>query len=76
MARTHKTAKIKQGMAEQAQRDEDVEVDPELRAVSREMCAEQLLRTAEEYARDQNGGGVRYPDALQKKLSIRPFNGK
>ncbi|KAG2786375.1 hypothetical protein PC129_g18001 [Phytophthora cactorum] len=27
-------------------------------------------------AQDQNGGGVRYPDALQKKLSIRPFNGK
>ncbi|KAG2765365.1 hypothetical protein PC129_g9233 [Phytophthora cactorum] len=27
-------------------------------------------------AQDQNGGGVRYPDARQKKLAIRPFNGK
>ncbi|KAG3093770.1 hypothetical protein PI124_g10493 [Phytophthora idaei] len=27
-------------------------------------------------AQDQNGGSVRYPDARQKKLAIRPFNGK
>ncbi|KAG2950322.1 hypothetical protein PC119_g4221 [Phytophthora cactorum] len=27
-------------------------------------------------AQDQNGGGVRYPDARQKKLAIRPINSK